>query len=125
MQQVLLFSLTAAFNPTLLAATTVMLLLPSPKRLMLGYLLGAMLTSITLGVVIVFSLKNSSLVHTAKHTINPIVDLAVGAIFLVISLVLKTGEVNRLGPPETPGSGPRPPTRSSHPSCTTAPGSND
>jgi hypothetical protein len=27
-------------NPTLLTATTVMLLLPNPKRLMLGYLLG-------------------------------------------------------------------------------------
>ena len=34
---VLLFSLTATVNPTLVAATTVMLLLPSPKKLMLGY----------------------------------------------------------------------------------------
>ena len=96
MKQVLLFSLTAAFNPTLVAATTVMLLLPSPKRLMLGYLLGALLTSITLGLVIVFALKDSSLVRTTKHTINPIVDLALGAIFLVISLVLKTGKDERL-----------------------------
>ena len=96
MEQILLFSLTAVLNPTLVAATTVMLLLPSPKKLMLGYLLGAMLTSITLGLVIVFALKSSSLVHTAKHTINPIVDLALGAIFLVISLVLGTGEDKRL-----------------------------
>ena len=96
MEQVLLFSLTASLNPTLVAATTVMLLLPSPKKLMLGYLLGAMMTSITLGLVIVFSLKHSSLVHTAKHTANPIVDLALGAIFLVISLVLKTDQDKRL-----------------------------
>jgi hypothetical protein len=34
MSQVLVFSLTAALNPTLLTATTVMLLLPSPKRLL-------------------------------------------------------------------------------------------
>ena len=45
--QIFLFSLTAALNPTLLTATTVMLVLPSPKRLLLGYLLGAYLTSIT------------------------------------------------------------------------------
>ena len=96
MGQVLVFSLTAALNPTLVAATTVMLLLPSPKKLMLGYLLGAMMTSITLGLVIVFALKSSSLVHTAKHTVNPIVDLALGAIFLVISLVLKTDQDKRL-----------------------------
>ena len=36
MQQVLVFSFTAMANPTLLAATTVLLLLPSPKKLMLG-----------------------------------------------------------------------------------------
>jgi hypothetical protein len=55
MGQVILLSLTASLNPTLVAATTVMLLLPSPSRLMLGYLLGAHVTSITLGLVIVFS----------------------------------------------------------------------
>jgi hypothetical protein len=41
-----LLSLTAALNPTLLTATTLMLLLPSPSRLMLGYWLGAMTISI-------------------------------------------------------------------------------
>lgn len=73
-----------------------MLLLPNPKKLMHGYWLGAMMTSITVGLVIVFAFKHSSLVHTAKHTINPIVHLALGVIFLVISLVLRTGEDKRL-----------------------------
>ena len=40
-------SLTAALNPTLLAAVTVMLTLLSPKRLLLGYLVGAAVTSIS------------------------------------------------------------------------------
>ena len=44
---IFLLSLLAMFNPTLLAAVTVMLLLPNPKKLMFGYLLGAYLTSIT------------------------------------------------------------------------------
>ena len=44
-----MLALVAMFNPTLLAAVTVMMLLPNPKRLMLGYLLGAYLTSITSG----------------------------------------------------------------------------
>ena len=48
MGQVFVLSLTAAFNPTLLTATTIMLLLPNPKRLLLGYLLGAYMTSIAL-----------------------------------------------------------------------------
>jgi hypothetical protein len=44
---IFLLSLSAMLNPSLLAALTVMLLLPNPKRLMVGYLLGAYLTSIT------------------------------------------------------------------------------
>ena len=40
MGEVVLLSFTSAFNPTLIAVTTLMLLLPNPKRLMLGYYSG-------------------------------------------------------------------------------------
>lgn len=95
MSRVIVFSLTAAINPTLVAATTVLLLLPSPKKLMLGYLLGAYLTSITIGCVIVLSLGDSGAVSTAKNTVNPAVDLTIGAVFLVIGFVLGTGRDRR------------------------------
>jgi hypothetical protein len=85
-------------NPTLLAATTLMLLLPSPKKLMLGYLLGALLTSITLGLVIVFSLQDSSAVDTAKRTVNPAVDLALGGLLLIVAAVLSRGRSERRRP---------------------------
>jgi Sap, sulfolipid-1-addressing protein len=90
MSRVLLFSLTSMANPTLIAATTVMLVLPNPKKLMLGYLIGALLMSITLGLVIVFALQDSHFVATGKHTINPLVDLAAGAILVLIGFVLAT-----------------------------------
>jgi hypothetical protein len=89
--EVFLLSLTAALNPTLLTATTVMLLLPSPKRLMLGYWLGAMLTSVTLGLVIVFALQGSGAVGTTKRTVSPLADIALGVLVLVVALVLGTG----------------------------------
>ena len=54
-------------NPTLVAATTVMLLLDKPAKLMLGYLLGAYVTSITLGLVIVFSASNADDQHDREH----------------------------------------------------------
>ena len=47
--EIFFLSLASMFNPSLLAAVTVMLMLPNPKRLMLGYLLGAYTTSVTLG----------------------------------------------------------------------------
>ena len=96
MSQVVLLSLTASLNPTLVAATTVMLLLPSPSKLMLGYLLGAYMTSITLGLVIVFSLSNSSATNTTENTISPAVDIGLGAIALAVAFVLYTGRHERL-----------------------------
>ena len=95
MSRVLLFSLTAAVNPTLVAATTVMLLLPSPKKLMFGYLLGAYMTSITIGCVIVLSLGESGAVSTTQNSVNPGVDLAIGGLLLVVGFVLGTGRDRR------------------------------
>ena len=91
MGDVILLSLTASLNPTLVAATTVMLLLDRPVKLMGGYLLGAMLTSITLGLVIVFSLSSSSAASSTQHTLSPAVDVALGGIALAVAWVLKTG----------------------------------
>jgi hypothetical protein len=96
MSEVILLSLTASLNPTLVAATTVMLMLDRPVRLMLGYLLGAYVTSITVGLVIVFALPSSSATNTTQHTISPAVDIGLGGILLVISFVLYTGRAERL-----------------------------
>jgi hypothetical protein len=93
---VILLSLTASLNPTLVAATTVMLLLDRPVRLMGGYLLGAYITSITLGLIIVFSLSDSAATNTTEDTISPAVDIGLGAIFLAISFVFYTGRVERM-----------------------------
>jgi Sap, sulfolipid-1-addressing protein len=83
------YAFAAALNPTLLAATTVMLLLDHPKRLLLGYLAGAMMTSVTLGLVIVFALDGSA--STAQNTLSPGMDLALGALLLVIAFVIRPG----------------------------------
>jgi len=93
---VILLSLTASLNPTLLAATTGMLLLSRPARLMRGYLLGALMTSITLGLVIVFSLPSSSATSTTRNTLSPAVDIALGGLALLVAWVLGTGRHERL-----------------------------
>ncbi|MBV9941483.1 MAG: GAP family protein [Solirubrobacterales bacterium] len=95
MGDVILLSLTASLNPTLVAVTTVMLLLEHPARLMGGYLLGAYITSITLGLLIVFSLSNSSATHTTENTLSPGVDIGLGAICLAVAFVIYTGRVEQ------------------------------
>ena len=95
MGQVALLSLLASLNPTLLGATTVMLLLPKPEKMMLGYLAGAMMTSVTLGLVIVFSLSDSDTVSTTKKALSPAVDIAIGGLALAIAWVLRSGRYDR------------------------------
>jgi hypothetical protein len=95
MGKVFAFSLTAALNPTLLAAVTVMLTLLSPKRLLSGYLAGAVVTSLTCGLILVFALNGSGTSSTAKHTVNPVLDFALGAAILLIAFVVGTGRDKR------------------------------
>jgi hypothetical protein len=91
----ILLSLTASLNPTLLAASTVMLLLPSPAKLMGGYLVGALLTSITLGLVIVFSLPDSSTTKTTQHGVSPAVDIALGVLALILAWAVWSRRLER------------------------------
>jgi hypothetical protein len=91
MGKVLGLALTSALNPTLVAATTVMLLLPRPARLMLGYWFGAMVTSVALGLVIVFTLEGSGFEQAAKKTAHPAIALTLAGLLLLVVLVLATG----------------------------------
>ncbi len=91
MGDVFLLAFLAALYPTLLAATTVMLLLPHPKRLLLGYLCGAAMTSVTLGLVIVFALRHAGLTETTQVTLGPGEDIVLGCLALVIAFVLRSG----------------------------------
>ena len=95
MGRVFVFSLTAALNPTLLAAVTVMLTLPATKRALLGYLLGAALTSVTCGLLLVFLLPGSSTASTAKRTVSPIIDLTLGVLILLVVVRIRTGRDGR------------------------------
>jgi hypothetical protein len=88
---IFVLALAAMFTPALLAAVTVMMVLPNTERLMVGYLLGAYLTSISVGLLIVFSLSDSSGVSTAQNTLSPLADLVLGALALVIAFILGTG----------------------------------
>ncbi len=92
---VFVFALTAALNPTLLAAVTVMLTLPHPRRLLFGYLLGALITSVTCGLVLVFALPGTRTANTAQHTVSPAIDLTLGALILLIVFVIGTGRDRR------------------------------
>jgi hypothetical protein len=93
--RVFILALTAALNPTLLAATTLMLTVPKPQRLLSGYLVGAMVTSITCGLILVSTLHGSGASDTAKHTVDPVLNVGLGAVILLVAFIVGTGRDTR------------------------------
>jgi Sap, sulfolipid-1-addressing protein len=96
MGDILLLALVAAANPALLAAVTLMLFLPSPKRLLLGYLAGGLLVSLSIGFVIVFVVHDSSATSTGRSAVSPSIDIVLGLILLLVAYVLDSGHDQRL-----------------------------
>lgn len=94
--EIFLLALFAACYPTLLVAVTVMLFLPNPRRLMLGYLLGAYTMGIGLGLVIVYTLQDSGFEHASNRSVSPAQDFALGVILLIVASVLRGGYGERL-----------------------------
>jgi hypothetical protein len=65
-----------------------MLVSARPKRLMLGYLLGAYTVSIPVGLAFVFAAGGSSAASTTRDTVKPVLDLILGIVVLLIALGL-------------------------------------
>jgi len=89
MADALVFAFTAALNPTLLAATMVMLFAADPRALMTGFLLGAYTVSISIGLVVVFALETSGAVETTKRTLSPAADIVLGLLFMLAAVVIR------------------------------------
>jgi hypothetical protein len=96
MGEIVIYAFLSAVYPTLIAATTVMLLLPNPEQLMLGFWLGSMITSVSCGLGLVYALPGSSAAHTARHTVSPTVDLVIAALLVLAVIALNRGEDQRV-----------------------------
>ena len=53
------------------------------------------MTSVTCGLLLVFALPDSRTSSTAKQSVNPVLNIALGALILVIVFVAATGRDKR------------------------------
>jgi hypothetical protein len=74
----------SALYPTLLAVVVLVLQRPDPRRLLAAYLVGAMLTSMIAGYVIVSALRSGNVVGGSDTTVGPGVNIAGGLIALLL-----------------------------------------
>ncbi len=105
--EILLLALVAMFFPALLAVVLVALRAPHPQLLLGSFLAGGLLSAITVGLVIVFSLQGASVDSTSSSSLDPVVYLVFGALSLLAAavvrrkqLLVKSEEVPDDGGPE-------------------------
>jgi hypothetical protein len=106
MGNIFLLAVASALFPLLLVAVLAMLNTPRPKALLAGYLLGASIVSVGLGVAIVVVLDRTGVVSgSTGRTVSPAVDIAAGALALFVALAMTRGWDRRLSHrrPKKPG----------------------
>jgi Sap, sulfolipid-1-addressing protein len=92
----IVLSLTASLNPTLVAITSLLLLRDSPAEMMVGFLAGALTISVSLGIAIVLAFDDAHpTARTTQHAINPAVDVALGALLLLVAVMLHSDAYGR------------------------------
>ncbi len=87
--EILLLAVVAMFFPALLAVVLVALRAGHPQRLLASFLAGGLLSAITVGLVIVFSLQGASVDSTSSSSLDPAVYLVAGALSLLAAWVAR------------------------------------
>lgn len=96
MAELIPLALAAALYPPILAMVVVILARPSPRNLLLAYVLGALLVSIAIGLGILAALNAGNVVGGSDRTINPAVDIAAGVAAYFVAWILLTDRDRRL-----------------------------
>ncbi len=86
--EILLLGLVAMFFPVLLAVVLVALRASHPQLLLVSFLAGGLLSAITVGLVIVFSLQGASVDSTSSSSLDPVIYVVVGALSLLAAAVV-------------------------------------
>jgi Sap, sulfolipid-1-addressing protein len=81
-------AIASAFWPTLVAIVIISLRAPHPVRLLVAFLAGGLLTTVTIGLVVIYALQDSSLLTRDKSTTDWVVYVLGGVIALALAYAL-------------------------------------
>jgi hypothetical protein len=87
--EIFVLALASMVWPALVAVVVVALASPQPVKLLSVFLAASLLTTVTIGLVIVFVLRGSSLFSGSRPAFGPAVDLAAGVVALIAGLVVR------------------------------------
>jgi hypothetical protein len=88
MAELLLLAVASAFWPALLAVVLVSLRAPHPVGLMASFLAAGLLTTVTIGLSVVYTLRGTSATSSSDHSFGPVAQIVVGSLAVLGALVL-------------------------------------
>jgi cytochrome c biogenesis protein CcdA len=87
--EIFVLAVGAMFWPLLLAVDVVAFKADRPVRVLGGFLAGGIVATVAVACAIVFSLEQTSLVSTSRHTTDPAVSIGVGVAALVAAFLIR------------------------------------
>jgi len=98
--EIFVLALASALWPALVAVVVVALATPEPVRLLTPFLAGALLTTVTIGMVLVTLFQGSSLETRSRSTVDPVVDIVAGVAALLLGLIVSRRGSSSSGAPK-------------------------
>jgi hypothetical protein len=80
--EIVLLAFASMFWPTLITIVVLALRVPQPVRILAWFLFGGLLTTITIGLLLVFTLQDSSFVSGSSRSANPTLNILGGVLAL-------------------------------------------
>jgi Sap, sulfolipid-1-addressing protein len=90
--ELVLLGILSAFWPTLVLVDVLAFQTPKPERILMAFLAGGLISTVTVGTVLVLRLQGTSLMTTSRSTTDPTLNFVVAGIVFLAAYVL-----NRLG----------------------------
>ena len=84
--EIVLLAVASMFWPTLITIVVLALRVPQPVRILAWFLFGGLLTTITIGLILVFALQDASFVSGSSRSANPVLNIAAGVLALASAL---------------------------------------
>ena len=88
MLELIPLAIASAFWPILLAVVLISLRAPHPGRLMIAFLAGGLLTTVTIGLLLIYALQGASLTSRSDSWFGPGLEIATGVVALVAAYIL-------------------------------------
>jgi hypothetical protein len=86
--ELLLLAIASMFWPTLIVIAVLALRGPHPVKILLSFLVGGLLTTVLVGLVVVFALENKGFISGSRPPANPIFNISIGVLSLAAAIFL-------------------------------------